>query len=179
MPLKRFLPVVFALVATAIGLVYYFAPDAEQDFVWLTPGSVLATFLWLVFSLGFKIYVTNFSDYNETYGTIGGVIVLLLWFYTSGLAILIGAEMNAEIEHASPYGKDPGEKVAGEKKKIGMAAWRQWRERKNRMYTTFSMRRARCWRGWRILQRSRSRRTCCSRRSSISKTRRCGSTSAR
>ena len=75
-------PVVFALVATAIGLVYYFAPDAEQDFVWLTPGSVLATLLWLLFSLGFKIYVTNFSDYNETYGAIGGVIVLLLWFYT-------------------------------------------------------------------------------------------------
>jgi membrane protein len=125
-------PVVFALVATGIGLVYYFAPDAEQDFVWLTPGSVLATLLWLLFSLGFKIYVTNFSDYNETYGAIGGVIVLLLWFYTSGLAILIGAEMNAEIEHASPYGKDPGEKVAGEKKKIGMAAWRQWRERKKK-----------------------------------------------
>ena len=69
--------------------------------------------LWILFSLGFKIYVTNFADYNETYGAIGGVIVLLLWFYTSGLAILIGAEMNAEIEHASPYGKDPGEKVAG------------------------------------------------------------------
>ena len=58
--------------------------------------------------------------------------MLLLWFYTSGLAILIGAEMNAEIEHASPYGKDPGEKVAGEKKKIGLAAWRQWRERKKK-----------------------------------------------
>ena len=88
--------------------------------------------LWILFSLGFKIYVTNFSDYNETYGAIGGVIVLLLWFYTSGLAILIGAEMNAEIEHASPYGKDPGEKVAGEKKKLGLAAWRQWRERKKK-----------------------------------------------
>ena len=120
-------PVVFGLVATGIGLIYYFAPDAEQDFVWLTPGSVLATVLWILFSLGFKIYVANFSDYNETYGAIGGVIVLLLWFYTSGLAILIGAEMNAEIEHASPYGKDPGEKVPGEKKKLGLAAWREWR----------------------------------------------------
>ena len=116
----------------AIGLVYYFAPDAEQDFVWLTPGSVLATVLWILFSLGFKIYVANFTNYNETYGAIGGVIVLLLWFYTSGLAILIGAEMNAEIEHASPYGKDPGEKVPGEKKKIGLAAWRHWRERKKK-----------------------------------------------
>src|SRR3954451_22753369 len=122
-------PVVFTLVATAIGLVYYFAPDAEQDFVWLTPGSVLATVLWIVFSLGFKIYVANFTNYNETYGAIGGVIVLLLWFYTSGLAILIGAEMNAEIEHASPYGKDPGEKVPGERKKLGSAAARAYEQR--------------------------------------------------
>jgi membrane protein len=123
-------PVVFVLVATGIGLVYYFAPDAEQEWVWLTPGSVLATILWTAFSLAFKFYVANFSNYNATYGAIGGGIVLLLWFYTSGLAILIGAEMNAEIEHASPYGKDPGDKVLGQRKKIGLAAWRAWRERR-------------------------------------------------
>jgi membrane protein len=121
-------PVVFILVATAIGLAYYFAPDAQQDWVWLTPGSILATVLWVLFSLGFKIYVANFADYNATYGTIGGVIVLLLWFYASGVAILIGAELNAEIEHASPHGKDPGEKVPGEKKRIGIAAARAWEE---------------------------------------------------
>jgi membrane protein len=125
-------PVVFVLVATAIGLCYYFAPDAEQDWVWLTPGSVLATALWLLFSLGFKVYVSNFADYNATYGTIGGVIVMLLWFYASGLAILIGAELNAEIEHASPHGKDPGEKVPGEKKRIGIAAARAWEEQQRR-----------------------------------------------
>ena len=125
-------PVIFVLVATAVGLVYYFAPDAEQDWVWLTPGSVLATLLWLLFSLGFKFYVANFADYNATYGTIGGVIVLLLWFYASGLAILIGAELNAEIEHASPHGKDPGEKVPGEKKRIGVAAARAWEEQQRR-----------------------------------------------
>jgi membrane protein len=121
-------PVVFVLVALGVSLVYYYAPDAEQDFVWLTPGSVLATFLWIAFSLGFKVYVANFTNYNETYGAIGGVIVLLLWFYTSGLAILIGAEINAEIEHASPYGKAPGEKVPGEKMKIGAAAERAFEE---------------------------------------------------
>ena len=125
-------PLVFVLVATAMCLIYYFAPDAEQDFIWLTPGSVLATVLWILFSLGFKVYVANFADYNATYGAIGGVIVLLLWFYTSGLAILIGAELNAEIEHASPYGKDPGEKVPGQKKKIGLAAWRAWRARRKK-----------------------------------------------
>ena len=68
------------------------------------------------------------TSYNATYGTIGGVIVLMLWFYVSALAVLVGAELNAEIEHASPYGKDPGEKVPGEKKKIGALAERDWRE---------------------------------------------------
>ena len=123
-------PFVFVLVATAVALVYYFAPDAQQDWVWLTPGSLLATVLWVLASLGFRFYVTNFASYNETYGAIGGVMVLLLWFYVSGIALLIGAELNAEIEHASPYGKDVGEKVPGEKKKIGCAAQRAYEERR-------------------------------------------------
>lgn len=123
-------PVVFALVATAIGLVYYFAPDAVQDWVWITPGSVVATLLWLVASVGLKLYIAYFGNYNETYGTLGGFIVLLTWFYVSGLAILIGAEFNAEIEHASPHGQSIGEKVPGEKKKIGTAAQRDYEERK-------------------------------------------------
>ena len=123
-------PVVFALVATAIGIVYYFAPDAEQDWAWITPGSIVATLLWIVVSLAFKLYISFFGNYNETYGTLGAFIVLLTWFYLSGLAILVGAEMNAEIEHASPHGKNPGEKVPGEKKKIGPAAEREYEERK-------------------------------------------------
>lgn len=122
-------PVVFGLIGTAIALIFYYAPDAEQDWVWITPGSVLATLLWIGISLGFRFYVTNFGSYNATYGTIGGVIVLLLWFYVSALAVLVGAELNAEIEHASPYGKDPGEKVLGEKKQIGPLAQRNWETR--------------------------------------------------
>lgn len=125
-------PVVFALVAMAMGLVYYFAPDAEQDWIWITPGSVLATALWVIVSLAFKLYLAYFGSYNETYGTLGGFIVLLTWFYLSGLAILIGAELNAEIEHASPYGKDIGEKVPGRKRKLGPAAERAYAERKTR-----------------------------------------------
>ena len=128
-------PLVFVLVATAIAMIYYFAPDAEQDWVWITPGSVLATLLWVVASLGFKFYIANFANYNETYGAIGGVMVLLLWFYVSGIALLIGAELNAEIEHASPYGKDAGEKVPGEKKKIGTAAQRAYEERRAKGHT--------------------------------------------
>lgn len=122
-------PVVLTLVATGIGIVYYFAPDAEQEWVWITPGSILATVVWLVVSLGLKLYISQFANYNETYGAIGGVIVLLLWFWLSGVAILVGAEFNAEIEHSSPYGKDVGEKGPGEKKKIGVLAERAYEER--------------------------------------------------
>lgn len=123
-------PVVFALVSGGIALIYYFAPDAEQDWIWITPGSFVATLLWIVVSLGFRFYVTSFGSYNATYGAIGGVIVLLLWFYLSALAVLVGAELNAEIEHASPYGKDPGEKKLGARKQIGLLAARTYDERK-------------------------------------------------
>ena len=123
-------PVVFALVASAIGLVYYFAPDVEQDWVWITPGSILATMLWLVVSLALKFYYQFTPNANAAYGTIGAVMVLMLWFYVSGLALLLGAELNAEIEHASPYGKAPGERVPGEKKVIGPRAQRLYEEKK-------------------------------------------------
>jgi membrane protein len=119
-------PVVFSLIAFAMAIIYYFAPDAQQDWVWITPGSVFSTVLWLLISLGFKLYVSQFGSYNATYGAIGSVIVTLVWLYVSSLAVLIGAELNVEIEHASPYGKEPGEKAAGEKKKIGALAEREW-----------------------------------------------------
>ena len=124
-------PVVFALVATAIGLIYYFAPDVEQDWVWITPGSVVATLLWLAISLALKLYYQFVpSAANPTYGAIGGIMVLLLWFYASGIAMLLGAELNSEIEHASPYGKDPGERVPGEKKVVGPRAQRVYDEKR-------------------------------------------------
>jgi membrane protein len=122
-------PVVFALVTLAMATIYYFAPDAEQEWVFITPGSILATALWVIVSLGFKLYILYFASYNATYGAIGGVIVVLLWFYVSALAVLVGAELNAEIEHASPYGKDPGEKVPGETAKIGVVAERAYEQK--------------------------------------------------
>jgi membrane protein len=111
-------PFVFALVTLGIAIVYYVAPDAEQEWVWITPGSVLATVLWLLVSLGFRYYVSSFGDYNATYGTLAGAVVLLLWLYLSGLAILVGGEINAEIEHASPLGKNPGEKKPGARRRL-------------------------------------------------------------
>ena len=121
-------PVVFVLIVTGVGLIYYVAPDVDQDYVWITPGALLATLLWLLGSLAFRYYVVNFGSYNETYGAIGGVMVLLTWLYMTGLAIVVGAEMNAEIEHASPHGKEAGEKVAGQRKAIGPRAARRSRE---------------------------------------------------
>jgi membrane protein len=119
-------PIAFVLVSTGFGLVYYCAPDAQQDWSWITPGAVIATVLWILFSLAFRFYVVNFGDYEEAYGTLGAIILTLLWFYITGLVMVIGAELNAEIEHASPWGKDPGEKVPGEKRKIGVAAARAY-----------------------------------------------------
>jgi membrane protein len=97
-------PIIFVMVSFAIALIYRFAPDVKQEWVWLTPGSVLATGLWLLASLGFKYYVANWGAYTETYGLIGAVMILLLWFYISGLVILLGAELNVEIEHAAEAG---------------------------------------------------------------------------
>jgi membrane protein len=126
-------PIAFALVAVAIGLVYYFAPDADQDWVWVSPGAVAATTLWLICSLIFRFYIVNFGSYQQTYGVVGSVIVLMLWFYLSGLCLIVGAEMAAEIEYAAPWAKNPGEKVAGQRKKIGLAAGRAYQERQRQL----------------------------------------------
>ena len=107
------------LVVLAVDLVYYFAPNADTPFVLVTPGALLATGLWLVTSIGFKIYVQNFSNYTAVHGAIGGVIVLLLWLYLSGFALLVGAELNAEIDKAlHPHQTQ----TPGRAKKIGPAA---------------------------------------------------------
>jgi membrane protein len=103
-------PVIVGLLVVAIALLYYFAPDVEQSWTWITPGSACAVLGWLLASLGFAFYVNRFGSYNATYGSIGAVIVLLTWMYVTGLFILVGGEINAEIEHAAPSGKEPGDK---------------------------------------------------------------------
>src|SRR5262249_5383360 len=91
---------------------------------WVPPGSAVALVLWLAMSFGLRLYVTRFSDYSATYGSIGGVILLMLWLYLTGLALLIGAEINAEIEHAaadrgSVRAKAPGEHTAPVDRRAG------------------------------------------------------------
>ena len=94
-------PVVAAVMLIVVGVIYYLCPDIHQDWRWVSPGSVFAVAMWLVVSLGFKTYVDHFADYNKVYGSIAGVIVLMLWLYWSGMVLLLGGEINAEIEKAA------------------------------------------------------------------------------
>jgi membrane protein len=113
------IPVILFLLIIAVAVVYYLTPDVKQNWKWISPGAVIAIPCWIVMSLLFSYYINNFGSYNKTYGSIGAVIVLLLWLYLSGFIVLFGAVLNSVIEHASPQGKAPGEKVPGEHKKSG------------------------------------------------------------
>ena len=114
-------PIALFFVVFAIDLVYYFAPNAETRWVWISPGSLVATALWLLTSVGFKLYLQYVSNIAVVHGALGSVIVLLLWLYLSGFAILIGAELNAEIDRALPS-RDEAPQSPERPKKIGPAA---------------------------------------------------------
>lgn len=90
-------PVLAALLALAAALVYYVAPNVDQPFKLITPGAGLAVILWVLASVGFSIYVSNFANYSATYGSLGSVIVLLFFFFISSAVLLLGAEINAEL----------------------------------------------------------------------------------
>ena len=87
-----------AIATTGVALVFYYAPDADQDWVWITPGSIVTTVLWVLFSMGFRLYVTKVGDYAATYGALAGAAILLLWLYFSGLALLIGLATRPKAE---------------------------------------------------------------------------------
>jgi membrane protein len=109
-------PVVLAFVLFGFALIYYFAPDLKhQKWYWITPGSLTGVALWLLASFGFRVYLKYFDRYSVTYGSLGAVIVLLLWFYLTGAAILVGGAVNAEIEHAAARRGAPDAKLPGEK----------------------------------------------------------------
>ena len=91
-------PAVVAFILLAFDLIYYFAPNLRRRrWQWLSPGALAATALWLAASVGFRIYLRRFSDFTATYGSLGAVIVLMLWLYFTGAAILIGGEINSEL----------------------------------------------------------------------------------
>ena len=92
-------PLLVLVVITMLAFLYYASPNVQQpSFRWLTPGSLLAVFVWVIASIAFGIYVANFGSYNKTYGALGGAVVFLIWLWLSNVAVLLGAELNAEIE---------------------------------------------------------------------------------
>jgi len=107
-----------AFVVIAFAVIYYFAPDVkERHWYWITPGSVIGVVLWALASAGLRAYLHFFNTYNRTYGSLGAVMILMLWFYVTGLAFLMGGQLNSTIEHAAaehghPEAKAPGQKAA-------------------------------------------------------------------
>jgi membrane protein len=89
----------FGVAVLGLAIVYRFAPDRHPArWRWVTPGSLIATTLWVIGSALFALYARNWGSYGKTYGTLGGVVILLMWFYLSGYVIILGAEINSEIE---------------------------------------------------------------------------------
>ena len=92
-------PLMALIVLCMLAVLYYSAPNAKlPKFRWITPGAVLALTIWIVASAGFGFYVANFGSYNKTYGTLGGAISLLVWLWITNIAVLLGQELNAEVE---------------------------------------------------------------------------------
>lgn len=121
-------PVIVLLMILGAALTYYFAPDVQQEWRWITPGSAFAVLAWIPVSLLFGWYVEHFGDYNRTYGSIGAIIMLLTWMYLSGFFLLVGGEINAEIENAAASGKNRGEKrLPGEGAVVGRPGKRRRR----------------------------------------------------
>lgn len=117
-----------AILLVSLAAVYRFAPDrAHAKWRWVSYGSVIAVVLWLTASSGFSYYVSNFSSYNETYGSLAAVVILLMWLYLSAFIILLGAEINAEMEHQTEKdsttgpAKPLGERRAQEADTVGEA----------------------------------------------------------
>lgn len=113
-------PIAILFVVVSFAVLYFWGPDAKQKWQWITPGSTVGVAVWIGASMIFRVYLHFFNSYSKTYGSLGAVIVLLLWLYISGLAILLGGEINSEIENAAaqmghPEAKDVGEKDANEK----------------------------------------------------------------
>jgi membrane protein len=93
-------PVLLLVVSFLFALLYWASPNAKQGFRWVTPGGILAVVVWVAASVGFAIYVANFGSYNKTYGSLASVIIFLVWLWLSNTAILLGAELNAELERS-------------------------------------------------------------------------------
>jgi membrane protein len=110
-------PIAFLFLTLVFAIIYYAAPDVEQrHWEWISPGAVIGIVLWLIVSFGFRVYLHFFNSYSATYGALGAVIILMLWFYVTGAAVLTGGEVNAEIENAAAKRGEPEAKEKGQKR---------------------------------------------------------------
>ncbi len=100
-------PATLIMVMFAVAFLYWLAPNAGLNMRWISPGAVFFTVTWLIVSFGFGLYISNFGSYNATYGTLGGVVVLLIWFYLTAFLLLVGAEINAVIAEKETGTKAP------------------------------------------------------------------------
>jgi membrane protein len=107
-------PVLVLLVGLMLAILYYASPNVRHPgFRWISPGSILAVLLWMVASAAFALYVASFASYNKTYGALGGIVVFLVWLWITNTVILLGAELNAELERGrqvqagAPTEKEP------------------------------------------------------------------------
>jgi membrane protein len=101
----------FVMVLLSFAVTFHIGPDADQRWEWVTPGSLFGTVAFLAASLGFRYYIEKFTHYDKTYGSLGGVMVLMFWFWISSVVLLVAAQVNQVIEDASPLGKRYGQRT--------------------------------------------------------------------
>jgi membrane protein len=117
------LPIVLLLLAVAVAIVYWVAPNVKLPFRWVSPGSVLFIVAFVAFTLGFGFYVANFGSYNETYGALAGVVVMLIWFYATSFIMLAGAELNAVLaKEAEPQAVQEPEQSSESRERVPVGA---------------------------------------------------------
>jgi membrane protein len=94
-------PLLLVIASLTLAMLYWAAPNARQPgFAWISPGGLVAVLIWAAASAGFAVYVANFGSYNKTYGSLAGIIIFLVWLWISNIAVLLGAEFNAELQRA-------------------------------------------------------------------------------
>jgi membrane protein len=115
-------PVLLIIIGLILAILFWASPNARHGFQWVSPGGFIAVALWLIASALFAVYVANFSHYNKIYGSLAGIIIFLIWMWISNVAILLGAEFNAELERGRaivaghPAGKEPFSELRDDRK---------------------------------------------------------------
>ncbi len=115
-------PVLLIIIGLILAILFWASPNARHGFRWVSPGGLVAVVLWLIASALFALYVANFGHYNKVYGSLGGVIIFLIWMWISNVAVLLGAEFNAELERGRamaaghPAGEEPFSELRDDRK---------------------------------------------------------------